>query len=203
MLSFSKEEIFLYINSRHSASGDLFFPVITYLGGGVLSLFVGLISMFLLNFRKAIIVVTSFLLSGAVVQLLKRLVFNDEFRPIKYFEGIQEIYIIPGMDVHQFYSFPSGHSATIFSLCCFVALIISAESRMKSALMALMLFLIALLVAISRIYISQHFFGDIYVGSAIGVIVTLLVFKYLNSSRFDNISWLDSNVRRALRIERR
>ena len=201
LLSFSKEEIFLYINSRHTASGDFFFPVITYLGGGVLSLLVGLVSIFLLDFRKAIIVVTSFLLSGAVVQLLKRLVFDGEYRPIKYFEGIADIYIIPGMDMHQFYSFPSGHSATIFSLCCFLAFLISYESKAKNALIAIAIFISAFLVAMSRVYISQHFFGDIYVGSAIGVLMTLLVIKYFNSSRFDKISWLNSNVRQLLSIK--
>ena len=199
LASFTKEEIFLYINTHHSTSGDLFFPVITHLGGGVVTPLIAGASLFLLNFRKAIIGLASFLLSGGIVQLLKRLVFNDEYRPIKYFEGIENIYLIPGMDMYQFHSFPSGHSTTIFSLCCFLALVTPSAGKTRRAVIGILIFLTAVLVAMSRVYISQHFFGDIYVGSLIGVLVTLLVFRYLNSARFDEISWLNANIRQALR----
>ncbi|PCH98204.1 MAG: hypothetical protein COB85_01940 [Bacteroidetes bacterium] len=200
LITFNKEEIFFYFNNRHTDAGDLIFPIITHLGGGVVSLLVALFAAVILNFRKAIIILVSFVLSGGIVQLLKRLVFDGEFRPSKYFEDVADIYTIPGLEMHQFHSFPSGHSATIFSLCCCLAMVISVTRKTQSELIGALIFVSAMLVAISRVYISQHFFGDIYVGSVIGVVVTLIVFKYLSSPRFDKLSWFNLNVGQALRI---
>lgn len=192
LLLFTKEDIFLYVNAKHTEPGDFFFPAITHLGHGAFSVFVILIFIFL-RYRSAIIGITAFLLSGAIVQFLKRWVYMDEHRPVKFFEGIENIYVIPGVDIAQYNSFPSGHSATVFSMCCFLALIIHADTKWKH-LYSGILFLLAIMVAFSRVYTAQHFFGDIYTGSVIGVLVTLLVYKYFNASTFNQYAWMNSNI---------
>ena len=70
-----------------------------------------------------------------------------------------------GIDLHAAFSFPSGHAATIFSLCVGIMLFSAAPARKLSC------FFIALLVAYSRVYLSQHFLIDIYFGSLLGVLV--------------------------------
>lgn len=44
-----------------------------------------------------------------------------------------------------------------------------------------MWFVLALLAAYSRIYLSQHFFADVYAGSLIGVLTTILVYYWLTT----------------------
>ena len=38
----------------------------------------------------------------------------------------------------------------------------------------------AILVGYSRIYLSQHFFEDVYAGSIIGVVITIIVYFSIN-----------------------
>ncbi len=60
----------------------------------------------------------------------------------------------------SFDSFPSGHSATIFAVCCILAVL---WPRGRTALLVL-----AALVALGRVYGGDHFLTDILVGSWLG-----------------------------------
>lgn len=67
-------------------------------------------------------------------------------------------------------SFPSGHSTSAF--CLFFCLcIISPKVWQK-----IFFFCLAILIGFSRVYLSQHFFEDIYVGSIIGVGFSFTIF---------------------------
>jgi membrane-associated phospholipid phosphatase len=48
-------------------------------------------------------------------------------------------------------------------------------------------FLCAFLASYSRVYLAQHFFGDIYFGSLIGVVTTIVLFILLNRY-FDSLN---------------
>jgi membrane-associated phospholipid phosphatase len=43
---------------------------------------------------------------------------------------------------------------------------------------ALLLFLAALLVGVSRVYLGQHFEEDVLLGSVLGLLLSALVFRY-------------------------
>ena len=107
-----------------------------------------------------------------IVQLFKRVLYAGEPRPKLFFKGIYELYFVPGESVHQINSFPSGHTATAFGLF-FMAALIASNNSLK-----LLYFVAALLVALSRIYLSQHFLVDIYFGSLIGVVCTGLMYYF-------------------------
>ena len=110
--------------------------------------------------------------------------------PAKYFEGIEDIYIVSGLEMHSFNSFPSGHTAVAFGLFCLLTLISSNK------MLGVIYFFIALLVALSRVYLSLHFFLDIYFGSIIGVVATVLSYLYVNGSqKINSKSWIDKSLR--------
>lgn len=67
------------------------------------------------------------------------------------------------------YSFPSGHAAVIF------AAMTTMVFHYKDKKLALILFLFASLVALSRIMLNVHYPVDIVVGSFIGITIGLLV----------------------------
>ena len=75
--------------------------------------------------------------------------------------------------MHQFYSFPSGHTTSIFSICILLSLIINQKKYNY------VFFMIALLVGFSRIYLSQHFLMDVFVGSLVGSMITIFTFLFL------------------------
>lgn len=129
------------------------------------------------SFRFTLIVALSNILSGLLTQSLKHTLFSDVVRPKKFFEGIHDLYLVPGVDNHLYNSFPSGHSTCAFSLYFALALVV------KNKILKFGLFLTALLAGYSRIYLSQHFFEDVYAGSLIGVIVSGIVYYYINNSK--------------------
>ena len=75
---------------------------------------------------------------------------------------------------------------TAFFVGGFLALVL------KQRWTGLLLFLYALLVAISRNYLSQHFLEDIYVGSIIGVVITVVCWWLFRAK--EACGWLDGNL---------
>ncbi len=165
----SKTNIHLAFNSFHTPALDQFFFYFTNLGDGIMA-FLVVIILLAVKYRFALIVGVSNFVASLITQLLKQTVFSSELRPKKFFEGIHELYFVPGVENHLYYSFPSGHSTCAFSLYLSLSLIA------KGHIYKVFFFVIALLVGLSRIYLSQHFFADVYFGSLIGVVVTLVVY---------------------------
>ena len=163
LLLVPKAELHLFINQYHNPFFDLVFKNLTWLGSGWM---VAVLFFILLirHKREAVIFLAGNLLITIFVQGLKHLVFNDMLRPAAYFKEIHPLYLIPGEAMHLYNSFPSGHSATAFGI--FVILIYLTKNQWGK----LAWLILALLIAFSRVYLSQHFFMDILAGSFIGTI---------------------------------
>ena len=78
----------------------------------------------------------------------------------------------------QFNSFPSGHTVTAFS----AAIVILYLTKNKN--WSILLFIVALAVGYSRMYLSEHFFEDVIVGSVIGVLITICWISFIESKQF-------------------
>lgn len=188
VLLFTKGEIHLYLNQFHTPFFDVFFKYITYLGDGVVIVIAALILAFF-KVRYGLFALAGYLGSGIIVQLMKRLFFSHIKRPLGYFEGIADLYLVPGVDVHTSKSFPSGHTTTAFAF--FACLAILSKSKYAQA----PLFVIALLTAYSRVYISQHFLVDIFVGSMIGTATTYVLRPYFSISK---TAWMEFSLKEKL-----
>ena len=116
------------------------------------------------------IIALSNLISALMTQTLKHTIFEDVVRPKKFFEGIADLYFVPGVENYMYNSFPSGHTTSAFALYFSLALLT------KNKWIEFLLFTIALTVAYSRIYLSQHFFSDVYAGSLVGMFTTIVVY---------------------------
>ena len=165
------------INQFHIPTLDVFFKYITYLGDGVTAL---LIALILLIFRLdyGLISVIGFTLSAMTTQILKRFVFEEVQRPFLVFKeqiDMGQWHLIDGVEMHQLYSFPSGHTTSIFSICILLSLILNQKKYNY------FFFLIAFLVGVSRVYLSQHFLIDVFVGSLIGSTITIFTFLFLRN----------------------
>jgi membrane-associated phospholipid phosphatase len=185
LLTVSKPEIHLFINSHNSPFLDLFFKWITILGNGFFTMAVVCIFLFF-HFRKSATILIAFVLSGIIVQSLKSTIFTNALRPSGYFEGKTALHLVEG--VYQLYiqSFPSGHSASAF------ALFLCLAAFTKSNPVKFLFFIIASLIAFSRVYLSQHFLGDAMAGSLIGVIVTSLMIFFIYHRR--PFAFLDNSI---------
>lgn len=161
----------LALSGLHNTAFNYFFRFWTYGGDGVLF---AIVAVWLLFTRRkyGYIYLLIGLIQGSISFLMKQIVFAGSPRPKAYFEGIQMLDFIEGVDVYSYNSFPSGHTMAAFSIACFLALML--QNNRWSFLLAIG----AVLVGVSRVYLLQHFLIDIIAGSLIGVIVSTTVFIF-------------------------
>lgn len=173
LLIFDKRDIHLTINKQYNDFFDTFFKYITYLGDGIFAA-IAIIPLGLLLWRKHKWKTFTFgwitlIWTGIIAQSLKRLVFPDAERPLKYL-GQEVLRLVSDVEVHSVHSFPSGHTACAFAFYGMIAVIISKQNKpIQSAL-----FVVASLIGYSRMYLSQHFLEDVVFGAFVGIISLLL-----------------------------
>lgn len=184
-----KNDLHLFINKYHSPVIDFIFKYLTYLGNGIIPFILALIVVFF-SFRNALQLATAGTLAGLITQFFKRIVFTNMPRPFGVFKHLPEFHVVEGIKMHSSYSFPSGHAATIFAVC-FIIVCITENKLLK-----FLLFLIALIIAFSRVYLSQHFLVDIYAGSLIGIVCGYIIMIILDRS---NAKWLDSSLLKVIK----
>ncbi len=191
VIIFPREHFLIILNSIHSSFIDTFFKYMTFLGDG-LFVTIMLIPMTILRVRYAVLTVITFAVSGLVSQIIKHIVQSP--RPLKFLNNIENLHIVQGIDNYYYNSFPSGHTATAFAFFLLMALI----TRNKK--ISFVFFLFAFFVAISRIYLLQHFLVDVWAGSLIGVLSTSIVFYIFEKNEKINHSlWLNFSLYKKLK----
>ncbi len=170
-----KGEDVLFINGYNSPFLDQFFATITHLGAGHLLILI-LIASFFIRFQLSLLTVSVWVSHGIICSILKRVLFRHLDRPKQLIDN-QLLHFIPNVDVHAHFSFPSGHTATIFCICFLLSLWI------KNRIATVLLLIIALVVGYSRIYLLQHFLMDVAAGATIGVVCTYLFWIYFHKAR--------------------
>lgn len=177
-LLFSRSQIFFAVNGIHTDFLDSIEPYITYIGDGIVVIIISLL-LALWNYRVSFLMLTSYAVTALTAQVLK---FSfDMPRPRIYFEDqLEKIHFVKGLYVLAVHSFPSGHTVTAFS----AAVVITYLSKNKT--WGLLLFFVAVMVGYSRMYLSQHFFEDVTVGSMVGVFITMAWLSFIDRKKFIN-----------------
>lgn len=179
LLTVGKAASFIDLNAYHRSALDTFFIYLTYMGDGVFAIIVCLLFLLMRRWSRACQLISAFIISALLAQVLKN-VFSMP-RPKQFFPVGQYPYFIDGVTHVGFASFPSGHSTSIFALATLLAIF---DSNKKGNVAYL---LVALAVGYSRIYLGQHFLGDVLTGSCIGVLTAVLV-HWLFSTRLRSVS---------------
>jgi len=184
--NFEKTELQLIANSYSSTFFDFVFYILTHSVEfwGCLAIYV--LVAFYKSYKYAIIGLLTYASAGLVTQLLKRNVFYELKRPTVNIDNLRLIPDYFNYEQASNFSFPSGHTTVAFALFIFLTLIV------KNKKWGLVFGILACAVAYSRVYLSQHYFIDIYVGSVIGTVVTMLSFYGFNKIKFGN--WGDKKI---------
>lgn len=163
----------LWFNENSTRFFDGFFLLVTQLGLGVLFV-VPIIATLFVRYKHALTGTIAFIFTGILTYLFKKVLFKGLPRPTAFFKNGELINLIPNFDYHSHNSFPSGHTMTAFAMLLFIALVVNKK---WCSLVAICL---AILVALSRVYLLQHFFIDVYVGSILGIISVLVAYVIVN-----------------------
>ncbi len=182
----SKADIHLYLNQLNTPCLDFLAKYITYLGDGAVIAVIGFLVL-LIHIRSGMFIMISYYISGFIAQIFKRVLFSDCPRPSKFFDGIADLHLIDGVQLHSYHSFPSGHATTGFAVF-FVLTMMSKNKYIKIGCL-----IMAVAVAYSRVYLSQHFLMDIVAGSLLGTIISFFLYFWINPV-IEQKSWSEKSL---------
>jgi membrane-associated phospholipid phosphatase len=195
LAQYSSRELFETVNAHHSSGLDVLMRNLTNFGDGTAISLILLILLAAPKFRNWWYVITAVVcnaLPAIFIQIAKG-IFNAP-RPFEYFKSDPSWIHFNQQWGERLYhhSFPSGHSGGAFSMYCFLALLLPRKYRWVGVL----LFCFALVVGYSRLYLAAHFFADVYAGSIIGTLTTIMGFAFMKRyvRRFYGDSYRDMSV---------
>lgn len=171
----AKGELVLFLNGNRTPFFDFIFLNATQLGDALIVLFL-LPLVFFFRLRWLLIFISGFLVQVFLVLLFKKGLLTGELRPYLYYKyagQLELLNLVPGLKMRHIHTFPSGHTATIFFIASFFSLL------SRNSIMGWLLAGIALLVGISRVYLAQHFYPDVYFGMLFGVLSSVLAYLWV------------------------
>lgn len=185
LLNHGKVQIHLVINAWvGNPYWDGFFKYITHIGDGVFA-FLIIFALLFVSVRSSAYILLSYLSAAVISSVLKYGIYPNTFRPhstFGYFIHDVKLVEVEGVEMASIRSFPSGHALSSFAL--FFCLMFMTRNQALKALF----FLLAFVSSFSRLYLSQHWLIDVYVGSIIGVSFSLLFYAvFFQSSRFQRL----------------
>lgn len=164
----SRGDVLLFINDISRIQWDTTVNLITDIGLGGFMVIVSLI-LVVFKIRYAIAGLLNLALVGLFTNTLKSFFKADWFRPLHYFLYDDLPRFIYTAELNYFSTFPSGHTMTIFAMMGLFAYLF------KKKALAILFFVMAVLVALSRVYLLQHFFIDVFAGAFLGMICTFII----------------------------
>lgn len=190
LLCVPKGDLHLFLCGHHTHARDIFFRYYTQ----VAEWFPYIVCVVLLLFSRVgngIFASACMIVSALTTQLFKHII--NAPRPIRWFEDNMpdvQLPLVDGVNMHSWFSFPSGHTTSFFALAfvlCILATQQSGNSRNSSSFIQVLLFIAATLGAYSRIYLSQHFALDVFAGIVVGLGITTLIYILFYS--FNDRKW--------------
>lgn len=185
-----KPDVIFFFSERRTPFGDLFFTYFTKMGEEIMYL-VCLIFFLFYKVRYAILIPLIGVTVAVVSHLTKTFFAHD--RPIMFLENMNledQVNFVEGVRLYIGQtSFPSGHTMSAFALYGFVAFIFP-----KKKFWGVVFFTFALLIGISRNYLVQHFFQDVYFGAFLGFLLSF--FFYWGQGKFisEEEHWLNKPI---------
>ncbi len=177
LLVAGKEQVFLFLNQRHSDFADFFLKYYTYAGEGLVMAALGIIFLAARKRKLGILLIVGFAVSGLLAQGLKRIKENP--RPGLYFQKTEMVHSVDGHLLKGRNSFPSGHTTTAFAMFSLLAF------ATRNKVLQFVYFIAALAVGYSRIYLGQHFTADVLGGAALGFLTSYFLFWLFRNKEWE------------------
>ncbi|MBX2910135.1 MAG: phosphatase PAP2 family protein [Chitinophagales bacterium] len=155
----------LFFNNHNNIVLDYFFATFTHSVEFPLIIVLILLLWYLKGKKAFFESAIALSVTALVVQLLKRVILEDNFRPRLYFEHTHQLRLIEFTQPLYHFSFPSGHTTAAFCLLAIYSFY--TEKKWQRIL----LFSLAILIGISRMYLLHHFLSDVVAGILLGAII--------------------------------
>lgn len=179
-----------YLGNIRTPEGLTTFSIITQLGE-IISYLIIIVILLFIKIRWSLSVLFTGLLV-AVLSPITKFLFKQP-RPLKYLSTTNypcQLSPVEGIEaLSGLTSFPSGHTMSAFALMSMIAFIGG-----KNVKWGLISFTLALLVAISRIYLGHHFLEDTLAGAFLGIMISVFVQYIFTSNNKLNKDWMEKPI---------
>jgi membrane-associated phospholipid phosphatase len=175
-----KNEAFFYLNANLGQLADKVFEYSSYLAEGWIWIpyFIVLVGLFK---KDTAFILINFLVSTLLTQFSKIYIFGTALRPMASGLDATQIHTVPGVEIHSLNSFPSGHTATAFTLFLLTTYLFPNKY-------VFVIFLIyAFACSYSRVYLAQHFPLDLAGGIVVALTtipISIFIREKLNKKPF-------------------
>ncbi|MEZ4919502.1 MAG: phosphatase PAP2 family protein [Saprospiraceae bacterium] len=178
----------IFFNDFRLEPLNTFFKLATQLGEPT-AFVVAFILLLFVRYRFSALILIGGLIIIPVSYQLKDKIGKD--RPVVFFEKtgqLDSVVFVPGVKLYSGRtSFPSGHTTAAFAL---YSLLAGMALIMRKKKTGLFLAGLGFLVALSRIFLVQHFLTDVLAGCVLGLSLSALVW-WINWRFLNGLSWLD------------
>ena len=179
-LVWGKNEAFLYLNANLGLFTDKVFEYSSYLAEGWIWIPYFIVLVGLYKKDKAFILM-NFLISTLLTQFAKNFIFTTAMRPMASGLDATQIHTVPGVEIHTFNSFPSGHTATAFTLFLLTTYLFPNKYVLSIGIVY------AIVCGYSRVYLAQHFPLDLAGGIFVALLtlpISIFIREKLNKKPF-------------------
>lgn len=195
LLSYPTDYLHLALQPQHTPFSDTFFRYYSSFAEWLLYLFM-LLPLAFKQWRLTISYAITEGISALIVQIIKHS-WNMP-RPVTWFTeqygNADMLQLVEGVRINAWHSFPSGHTATFFAFFTITVFLLCPTQHAKhknlfEIIWGLSCFILALTGGYSRIYLSQHFLLDVFVGSVIGTLsalFTLFLIRNISTKKLQN-----------------
>lgn len=174
---YSRESVFLWLNGDLGNMGDFSFVSFSLLAEGWMW-----IPYFILLFgwfkKDHLFILLNFLISTLLTQLPKNLFWDQLSRPMASGIPHDQIHTVKGVTLNMWNSFPSGHTATAFTIY-----LVTVFFFPKKEIVILGAFY-AIACGYSRVYLAQHFPLDV-AGGIVVALITVSISIYIRKKDTD------------------
>ena len=169
------QDLTLWINGFHSEFTDMVWAFFSNIPVWI-PLYVLIIAFVIrrLGWRKGGIVVASTVFTVIVCSLFSQTMkeLTERLRPLLDTYMLENSLHV--LETGGKYTFFSAHSANAFGLATSTLVGLRMDKRTKYDTYAVLMYVWATLVAVSRIFVGKHYLGDVIVGICVGLVIGLL-----------------------------
>lgn len=168
---------------------DSYFSYFSLLGSVEITIGVALLMSLLSLLRKRFLAALAWLiiLPASFFEVFGKLVIFHPAPPVLFHRNVLEANL-PSFYIHTNFSYPSGHmTRTIFLVTVFLLMILLSKKKHLKLISSLLLFGLAFMMTLTRVYLGEHWLSDVLGGGLLGLSSGLFASIFVTNKKYVSI----------------